>query len=80
MTGRTARLDARWLARLKRGLDQPPVHFRLALDLVCAGRPAARIGSVEPARHCRCARAAGPGASSGSMPPGIDPVLARIAL
>ena len=48
MTGRAARLAPRWLARLKRELDQPPSRPRWPLELRCSGRAAASIGSVEP--------------------------------
>ena len=46
--GRVARLAPRWLARLKRELNQPASRPRWPLELRCHGRSAARIGSVEP--------------------------------
>ena len=48
MPGRATRLVPRWLARLKRELNQPASRPRWQLELRCHGRSAARIGSVEP--------------------------------
>lgn len=85
-TGRAAPLSARWLARLKRELDQPPNRTRRPLELRCIGRAAARIGSIEPVLAQRMADAGLPMRATGSAwcievadAGAIDPTLANLA-
>lgn len=86
MTGPTTRLSPRWLARLKRELDQPPSRPRWPLELRCVGRVAARIGSVEPGLAQQMADAGLPLRVIGSAwcievadAAAIDPALAILA-
>ena len=86
MTGHTARLAPRWLARLKRELDRPSSRPRWPLDLRCTGRAAARIGSLEPRLAQRMADAGLPLRSISGVwcievadAAAIDPALAMLA-